>query len=76
MSIIVQSSSNNGRVEKFATIYEDRIVAIADAILPHELKENQIEISKEEFQLINNVESIEKAKEMIKSLEKRIRKIK
>ena len=72
----MSNKPNSGRVEKFATIHKGRIVAITDALPLHELKQNQIEISKEEYELIRNVESLEAAKEIIKSLEKRISKIK
>jgi len=62
--------------EKFATIYNGKIIGIVDGYPEHELRKNQFGLSKEEFMFLKNIESIPKAKELIKSLEKRIKKIK
>ena len=64
------------RVAIFTTVYNGKICAINKAFPLHELKPNQFEITEEEFKLIGNVENLERAEELIKSLKKRIKGLK
>lgn len=62
------------RADYFITLDKGKIVAINSGAPQHELFENQIEISKDEFSLLYSVSgNIEHAEDMIKSLKERIK---
>ena len=52
----------------FATVHEGKILGLCEAIPPHELSENQIMLSKDEFLLLSAVGDVRKAYKLIKAV--------
>jgi hypothetical protein len=67
----------NKLVEYFAQVQDGDIVAITYALPAHELTENQIELTKEEYYLLKSVHGangnvVELASEMINNISRKI----